>query len=76
MPKQFWSPNCTQFLESIHLTDRELDREETHLKFQTREGDYFVLKLSSTEVLKVWQELSGLLQTPDFPLRKEVRELH
>ena len=76
MPKQFWSPNCVEFLESIHLEDKDLDREETHLKFQTREGHYFVLKLSSTEVLKLWETLSGLLKTPDFPSRKESRELH
>ena len=76
MPKQFWSPNCIECLESIHLGDKDLDREETHLKFQTREGDYFVLKLSSTEVLKLWEALSGVLETPDFPSRKKVGRVH
>lgn len=76
LPKQHWSPLCAKYLSVGRLQDAETDLDETHLTFQTQDGAHFVLKVSSTEVTKLWEGLSLLLQAPSFPSRPESDETH
>jgi len=75
-PKQIWSPMCVKYLSVGHIQDANVDLDETHLKFQTQDGDHFLLKVSSKEVTKLWEGLSMLLQSPGFPSRPESNETH
>jgi len=74
--KQIWSPLCTKYISAGHIQDADLGFDETHLEFQTQGSDQFILKLSSTEVTKLWEGLSLLLQTLGFPSGSESSEQH